>query len=50
MSTEPDRATPPSLPADQARLDALITLRDRLQELHAELEFLRLMLRLRQPH
>jgi hypothetical protein len=34
-------------PADIARLQALVDLRDRLVELHAQLEYVRLMLRLR---
>lgn len=46
MKSEP---LPIALPADAARLQALVDLRDRLHRLHAELEFLRLMLRLRSP-
>ena len=49
MDTHRDRGQPPRTPADQAKLNALLTLRDRLQQLHAELEYLRLMMRLRSP-
>jgi hypothetical protein len=49
MDAERDRRHLPSAQADQAKMNALLTLRDRLQQLHAELEYLRLMLRLRPP-
>jgi hypothetical protein len=48
----PSSPTPSPQPAPaQASLTALIALRDQMQQLHAELEFLRLMLVLqkRQP-
>lgn len=38
----------PSTPSD-ARLQALIALKEHLQELHAKLEYVRLLLRLRGP-
>jgi hypothetical protein len=44
MKSEP---LPIALPPDATRLQALVDLRDRLHRLHAELEFLRLMLRMR---
>jgi hypothetical protein len=44
MDTQP---TPPELPAEAAKLLDLVDLRDQLKELHAKLEYLRLMLRLR---
>ena len=44
MHQEP---TPKALPAAAQQLQTWIDLRDRLQQLHAELEYLRLMLRLR---
>jgi hypothetical protein len=40
-------ASTPPLPDAAARLQALVGLRDELQRLHAELEFVRLMLKLR---
>jgi hypothetical protein len=47
---EPSPSNSPSSPAPadpaQASLSALIALRDRMRQLHAELEFLRLMLAL----
>ena len=49
MNTNPERGSPPPTQAEQAKLNALITLRDRLRQLHAELEYLRLMLRMRPP-
>jgi len=49
MSTE---STPSGLPlthAAEARLQAWLQLRERLQRLHAELEYLRLMIKMRKP-
>ena len=40
-------ALPPGSPADDARMRAWLTLRNELAEMHARLEYLRLMLRLR---
>ena len=47
MNTHP---TPPKLPPQAEKLLALVDLRDQLQVLHARLEYLRLMLRLRATH
>jgi hypothetical protein len=46
-----DAQPAPNTPSDpaQASLAALIALRDQMQQLHAELEFLRLMLVLQKP-
>jgi hypothetical protein len=50
MNSDRDPGGRPLPQAEQARLQAMLTLKARLQELHAELEFLRLMLKLRLPH
>jgi hypothetical protein len=47
-----DEPTPSGLPltqAAEARLQAWQELRDKLQRLHAELEYLRLMMKMRKP-
>ena len=44
------RPSPPTLPPEATKLQALVELREQLRELHAKLEYLRLMLRLRAPH
>jgi hypothetical protein len=47
MNTQPDSAGMPLTQAAESRLQAWLELRDRLQRLHAELEYLRLMMKMR---
>jgi|WetSurMetagenome_2_1015567.scaffolds.fasta_scaffold03620_10 hypothetical protein len=46
---QPDPPKPPADPDAYERLIKLIELRDTLRETHAQLEFLRLMVRLNRP-
>jgi hypothetical protein len=49
MRTEPTPSGLPLTQAAEARLQAWQELRDKLQRLHAELEYLRLMMKMRKP-
>lgn len=48
-----DKPTPEPRPADheaaRAQLETLLALKESMQQLHAQLEYLRLMIRLRPP-
>lgn len=48
-----DQPTPtprePNLDADRAQLETLLALKESMQQLHAQLEYLRLMIRLKSP-
>jgi hypothetical protein len=43
------KTTPPALPPEALQLQRWADLREELQKLHADLEYLRLLLRLRAP-
>jgi hypothetical protein len=49
MRSEPTPSGLPQRPNAPAQLQAWIDLRERLQRLHAELEYLQLMLKMRLP-
>jgi hypothetical protein len=49
MKTQPNPDALPLAQAAEARLRTWLELRDRLQRLHAELEYLRLMIKMRSP-
>jgi hypothetical protein len=49
MNTQPNPDGLPLTQAAESRLQAWVELRDRLQRLHAELEYLRLMMKMRMP-